>query len=421
VRIGIQTWGSDGDIRPFVALANGLARAGHRVTLAVTSIDGKDYSMLCTGDNPRTIRVAHRDWEETVILGTMRKLLKARDVFRQLRIVLAVFFRPLVDEMYAASRDLAQTNDLLIGHFICHPFKAAADKAGKPYVTETLNDLGVPSRFKPPLGLPNFGTWFNPFWWMLAARVVNVVFKKEINRLRLREGLAPAKDVLNDVFMSRRLNLLAISAVFCPPKPDWEGRHHICGSFEIEGEDEQWEVPASLRDFLRQGPPPAYMTIGSMLSVDPDPGEITRLLVDAALHARARAIVQSRWGEISNIPDHPDIYKIEKAPHHYIFPFCSLVVHHGGAGTTHSATRSGCPSIVVRHFLDQSYWGAELNRLRIAPRIIDRRDVTSDRLAASMRSVLQSPDMKVRAEELGRIMREEHGVRAAVDLIGQLK
>jgi sterol 3beta-glucosyltransferase len=92
--VGIQTWGSDGDIRPFVALANGLARAGHQVTLAVTSIDGKDYSVLCTGDNPRIIRVAHRDWEQTVILGTMRELLKARDVFRQLRIVLTVFFVP---------------------------------------------------------------------------------------------------------------------------------------------------------------------------------------------------------------------------------------------------------------------------------------------------------------------------------------
>jgi sterol 3beta-glucosyltransferase len=306
--------------------------------------------------------------------------------------------------MYAASRDLAEANDLLIGHFRCHPLKAAADKAGKPYVMVTPNDLGVPSRFKPPLGLPNFGKRFNLFWWMVAARFANIVSKNEVNLLRIGEGLAPAKDVLNDVFISQRLNLLAISSVFCPPMPDWEGRHHVCGSFELDEEDEKWEVPADLQTFLRQGPPPVYMTIGSMLSVDPDPRKITRLLVDAALHARTRAIVQSRWGEIANIPDHPDIYKIEKAPHHYIFPFCSVVVHHGGAGTTHSATRSGRPSIVVRHFLDQGYWGAELNRLRIAPRIVDRRDVTSDRLAASMRSVLESPSMKVRAENLGRIM-----------------
>jgi UDP:flavonoid glycosyltransferase YjiC (YdhE family) len=46
MRIGLQTWGSDGDIRPFLALAAGLKAAGHQVTLSITSVDGKDYSEL---------------------------------------------------------------------------------------------------------------------------------------------------------------------------------------------------------------------------------------------------------------------------------------------------------------------------------------------------------------------------------------
>jgi len=37
MRIGIQTWGSDGDIRPFIALAGGLQAAGH----------GDSVSRLC--------------------------------------------------------------------------------------------------------------------------------------------------------------------------------------------------------------------------------------------------------------------------------------------------------------------------------------------------------------------------------------
>ena len=45
-RIGIQTWGSDGDILPFFGLAKALVNSGHRVTMVVTSVDGKDYREL---------------------------------------------------------------------------------------------------------------------------------------------------------------------------------------------------------------------------------------------------------------------------------------------------------------------------------------------------------------------------------------
>ena len=46
MRIGLQTWGSEGDIRPFFALAEGLQKAGHNVTLVVTSAEDKDYTSL---------------------------------------------------------------------------------------------------------------------------------------------------------------------------------------------------------------------------------------------------------------------------------------------------------------------------------------------------------------------------------------
>ena len=48
MRIGLQTWGSRGDIRPLAALAWGLKRAGHEVTLVVTSVDPGDYDALAS-------------------------------------------------------------------------------------------------------------------------------------------------------------------------------------------------------------------------------------------------------------------------------------------------------------------------------------------------------------------------------------
>ena len=46
MKIGLQTWGSEGDIKPFTSLAAGLKLAGHDVTLVVTDNAGRDYSEL---------------------------------------------------------------------------------------------------------------------------------------------------------------------------------------------------------------------------------------------------------------------------------------------------------------------------------------------------------------------------------------
>ena len=43
MKIGIQTWGSEGDIRPFVALGAALARRGHAVELLYTEIGERRY------------------------------------------------------------------------------------------------------------------------------------------------------------------------------------------------------------------------------------------------------------------------------------------------------------------------------------------------------------------------------------------
>jgi sterol 3beta-glucosyltransferase len=47
MKIGIQTWGSNGDVRPLLALADGLQKAGHQVTLVVSSIDNQNYAAIC--------------------------------------------------------------------------------------------------------------------------------------------------------------------------------------------------------------------------------------------------------------------------------------------------------------------------------------------------------------------------------------
>jgi UDP:flavonoid glycosyltransferase YjiC (YdhE family) len=157
------------------------------------------------------------------------------------------------------------------------------------------------------------------------------------------------------------------------------------------------------------------MTIGSMSAADPSNEETTRLFTEAAMLAGCRAIVQTGSPPVE--PGPPDVLYIQQAEHHLVFPRCAAVVHHGGAGTSHAASRAGRPSIVVEHVTDQAFWGGVLHRAGIAPAVLHRRTVNAAVLARAITAVLSSSAMQEKARGIGESMRREDGVKRAVGLI----
>lgn len=420
MHIGLQTWGSDGDIRPFIALAGGLSEAGHDVTLAITSVENKNYTHLSEALKFKIQHIGTFNYtiEELNRIGP--KIVRERNPLKQLNSITSFMFDPVTEKMYEASKQLCKDNDMVIGHFMVYPLGIAAEKEDKLYISVSLSSATIPSRYTTPVLMPNLGKFMNSVWWKIGEVMINSFSKSTINMMRKREGLPPLKRILGEATESKTLNLIASSYLLCPPQPDWENHHRVCGFFNIPYEGERWQIPESLDIFLNSGPPPIYMTFGSMMSFDPAIHEITHLMVDAVRLADCRAIIQSHWDDISDIPENPLIYKISSAPHQYIFPHCSAVVHHGGAGTTQSSTLSGCPSVVVAHIADQPFWGRELHRLGVAPKPLHRRSVTAKKLSEKIKTVLASAAIKEKAQRISEIMKREDGVRRAVQLIENL-
>jgi sterol 3beta-glucosyltransferase len=147
--------------------------------------------------------------------------------------------------------------------------------------------------------------------------------------------------------------------------------------------------------------------------------EVIRLFTQAAKLAKCRAIVQMPLWKECQVSSSKNIHYINSAPHHLVFPRCEAVVHHGGAGTTHSSTLAEKPSIVVAHISEQETWGLELKRLGIAPTLLLRRKVTSKSLAENIKVVVNSPIMREKAMKVGQAMKNENGVGDAVRLINR--
>lgn len=414
MKIGLQTWGSDGDIRPFLALAGGLSANGHDVTLVVTSVDTKDYTSYAKSLKFEIVHAhdTYLKWGADRVSRIKRSVVSAKPIDQVTRLF-EDLLEPAVDEMYERAVTLCRENDAVLGYFIAHPLQLAALKSDRPYATVVWSPDYYPSRYRPPSTLPNLGEWLNPWWWKLVSRITNRMILKYVNRLRGREEYPAATDVFSGVWESRALTLAAASPSLFERPADWKDHIQVCGFLGLPEEAEDWVMPEDLARFIGEGDPPIYMTFGSM----PQTQATAKLFVEAVRAAECRAIIQAQWNEVPDIGSEPNIHRIERAPHHRIFPSCALVVHHGGAGTSHSASLAGCPSVIVEHFGDQIFWGAQLKRVGLVNKVLHERSVTAKSLAAEIRGVLKSPAMKRRALEIGASMRKEDGVKRAVALI----
>ncbi|WP_175016785.1 glycosyltransferase [Massilia sp. YMA4] len=412
----MQTWGSHGDVRPFLALAEGLHAAGHDVTLVVTTIDTDAYARMASRPGLRIEAAGAALLGPAEAQGIMEAIYQVRDPMRQAATLMRLVFAPVEDDMFAAAQRLCAQSDLVIGHFIVHPLQVAAQHAGVPYASVFLAHGSLPSAHAHPLG--TFGPTVNRALWWLTRRMLNGAFNHYPDRLRRQLGMPPVRDIIDDAWVSPRLTMVAVSPQICVRQPDWPASVHVCGFLDMPNVAVEGTLPPDLDAFLAAGEAPVYMTLGSWTPEQPAAQRATlALFTEAARLAGCRAIVQSpSWHDCGVVSDDRVLY-VSAAPHHAIFPRCAAVVHHGGAGTTQAATLAGKPSVVIAHISEQEHWGSELRRLGIAGKVLRRRDVTAARLAARIGEVLRQPDMAARAAAIGAAMRQENGVQVAVGLI----
>jgi sterol 3beta-glucosyltransferase len=423
MKIGMQTYGGMGDIRPFMALATGLSKAGHEVTVAITRVDDKNFEEFAiyggfkiiytskfsnnTANKPAEIANNHVDeiWKNTDDENT--------------RLINDFFIVPMFDEMYAASQYLCAKNDIVIGYQRLFSLKFAAEKKNKPYIVLAIENTDIPSEYFPPYDKPyNMGIEFNQKCWQEVRENVNRLSLEIINNFRNKLNLPLVKNVIEEVWLSKELNLLAVSSVFCKQPPDWKNFIEVCGFLSILKEESHWTMPENLKEFIESGGPPVFFTLGSMLIFEQNPESIMKICTEAIRLAGCRAIVQTKSYLIKNFEHLPDVYMIDyNIPHSQIFPLSAAVVHHGGAGTTNTATQYGCPSIIIEYLFDQKFWGSNLVRIGLTTKVLSRKTIDVRSLAYEIKKVLKSKSIKLKTKECAEIMKQENGIERAVQLI----
>jgi sterol 3beta-glucosyltransferase len=412
VKIGIQTWGSNGDVRPLLALASGLKQAGHVVTLVVSSIDNRSYHAEC-----QALNIGYRQVPEHIDFNLEDF---ARRSFRMhalqwLKALLDEAFFPSEEVVYQAARQLADDNDVLIGHHFLYPLKLAAKQADKLFYSVTFCHAAIPAPDHPPFGFPDLGKAINPISWKLLDAVFNWVLKKPLTRLWQAAGFDVPDNILTEHLTSQTLNLVSVDPVFCPNHENWPENHKVCGFLNFTEDADDWTMPVALSQFLAEGSPPVYMTFGSVQQAVPEWS--MELFLEATELAGCRAIIQTSSSKYPVDTVSGRIYFIGRHPHQSVFKHCAAVVHHGGAGTTHAATRSGCPSVVVPFMDEQLFWGRQLQKLNLVGKPLPAKSITAVKLAKELTTILANNQFKQKAEQASVAMLKHEGVTQAVRLI----
>ncbi len=419
MQLTLMTVGSRGDVQPILALGLGLKAAGHDVRLATHgiyrefvqsfgldfyAIEGDPQAMLqgetgqrmvATGSNPLTM---------------MRHFSKLMDEMLQ----------RLIPDALEASRDAEALIYTPSAYFAALP---VAEKLGLPLIAAGLQPTIVPTRAYPNAFFPLLPghiriahALYNRASYAIMMRLFWQLMKGPFNRARRDAlGLPPVSYGRFKYTDKAGIPVLyAFSPLLVPPAADWPDSVHTTGFWFLD-QAAGWQPPADLLAFLEAGPAPIYLGFGSMSTRDQV--ATTALLLDAVAKSGQRVVLASGWAELSAADLPVNLFRIDAAPHDWLFPRMAAVVHHAGAGTTAAGLRAGVPTICVPFFADQPFWASRVHALGVGPKPIPRRQLSADRLAAAIRAAVTDAGMRERARAVGEQIRAEQGVANAVALV----
>jgi sterol 3beta-glucosyltransferase len=419
VKILIATIGTHGDVQPYVALGRALKEAGNEVTICASAYFehfirkfGLEYAYI----NNETIEFMHTP-KGKILLGNAGSAWETlATLLPSISELLRLQERQMAD-IWVACKETSP--DLILYHMKATGVPDFAEKLGVPCMLAFWLPLHVPTTRFPAMGFPDLplGSGYRKLTYKIV-RLMSVLMSKSSRRWRRAHGLDPRspghKLQLPD---GRPIPVLyGFSKHIISPPEDWSGIASVTG-FWFLNDDETWNAPRSLSEFLSMGEPPIYFGFGSIFGRDPE--RTTKTILEAVRRTGVRAILAEGWGglEPTVSAESESVMFIETAPHNWLFPQVSAVVHHGGCGTTAAGLLAGKPSVICPFFGDQPFWGAHVKRLGVGPSPIPQRKLTADSLCHAIDVVMNDSSIRQNAVSLGNQLRNENGTSNAVSFI----
>ena len=414
-KIILSTFGSLGDIHPYMAIAMELQARGHQPIIGTMEfyrekIIGAGLSFAPV--RPNIPGPAAQDVE--VINRIMEPLTGPKFLMEDLLF-------PAVRDAYEDLAQLSRDADLLVTHPAAPAGPLVGRKLNMPWISTVLAPLSFFSAYDPPIP--------PAMQWITKLHVLGPGFNRVIHTLMKRvyraEKFTSFRDELglpdygNPVFEgqhSPKLILALFSKLFGRPQPDWPRQARTTGFCFYDGHHER-PMPVDLKEFLEAGPAPIVFTLGS--SAVWVAQEFFKHSIDAARRLGRRAVLLV--GDQANLQEQlaEGIFAADYAPYQLLLPRACAVVHHGGVGTTSQGLLAGVPTLIVPFAFDQ-FDNAEHARRMGTSRTLYSKHYSTAAAVRELGELLTNATYAEKAHEVSEQLRQENGPAHAADLIEEV-
>jgi UDP:flavonoid glycosyltransferase YjiC (YdhE family) len=415
MRVVINTFGSFGDIHPYMAIAMELQRRGHVPVIATMEIyrekiEGAGLEFVPV--RPNIPQPKEQDPE------LIRKIMEPRT---GPRFLMEEVVYPAVRDSYADLLAAVEGADLLLTHSAAPAGPLVGQKTGMPWISTVLAPFSFISAYDPPV--PPFWQWtrrlsvLGPEVMGFLLNLSKSLYKaKAVTDFRDELGLP---DVGNPMFEGQHspTRIMALfSEVFAQRQPDWPQQTEITGFCFYDGHHEA-VVPTELIRFLDSGAPPIVFTLGS--SAVWVARDFFSESIEAARSIGRRAVLLI--GDERNLPRSlpQGVIAVDYVPYQSLLPRACAVVHHGGVGTTSQALLAGVPTLIVPFAFDQSDNAEHAFRIGTS-RTLYRKNYQAAKVANELEELLRHPYYSHRALDVSQKLKREDGPARASDLIEEV-
>ena len=410
MKITILTYGSRGDVQPFLALAVGLQKSGHQPRLVAPArfkefVDGYEIPFTALAGDPGIISQRLNDAGSNPI-----------------RMVRAIsgYVVSIAGQVFEQAIGACRDADLIVhsflfttgGHSFAHQFDV-------PDISVQIFPVFAPTHAFPPVYAPGLKsrllrTTLHKLTTQVFFHGGNLSFRKLQKANPQKFNLKLRWPFAGDSAGMRTPLVFAFSPHVVPRPDEWEQSNiHIPGYFFLDAHKDYFP-PDDLRAFLSNGTSPVCVTFGSMIHRDAE--RIYSAIISALQATRNRAIILSGWGDLRQISVSKEIFITESVPHDWLLPQCKAVIHHGGAGTTAAGLRAGIPNIVIPFAGDQPFWGERVRDIGSGPRPIPVKKLTADKLIVALTDADGVP-LRTQSSSIGKTIQAEDGVVETIKLI----
>jgi rhamnosyltransferase subunit B len=407
-RILFTTFGSYGDLHPYMAIGIELQRRSHTVTIATAA--AYESKVVSEGLRFHPVRPDIKIGDNAMVEYVMDRKHGTERILR----FLSAHVRESYDDTLAAARQA----DVVVTHPITFASVLAARQLGVPWISSVLAPISFLSAIDPPVPaqMPGYikvralGVGPMRALWQLG-KFATRRWIKSVDELQRELGLPDIGHPLFEGSHSPRLVLALFSRHLGNAQLDWP-QHTLITGFPFFDKHHEQQTPPELERFLAAGPPPIVFTLGT--SAVSAAGHFYRDSLQAAERMGARAVFLT--GPMSQgLPEKlpTGAIAVPYAPHSEVFPRAASIVHQGGVGTTAQAMRAGRPMLIVPFAHDQ-FDNADLVKRKGAAMVLYHARYNATSAEQALR---QLPSCKVAAVRLGEQVRAEDGTKTAADAI----